>query len=48
MLIVTAGGATYSFDEIRETLEEAGFTRVALLQSGERMDGLVEAFKGGS
>jgi SAM-dependent methyltransferase len=45
MLVVTAGGSTYSFDEIRQGLEEAGFTRVYLLQSGERMDGLVEAFK---
>jgi SAM-dependent methyltransferase len=45
MLVVTAGGSTYSFDEIRQGLEEAGFTRVSLLQSDERMDGLVEAFK---
>jgi predicted O-methyltransferase YrrM len=45
MLVVTAGGSTYSFDEIRRGLEEAGFTRIELLQSGERMDGLVEAFR---
>ena len=45
MLVVTAGGSTYSFDEIRQGLEAAGFTRVRLLQTGERMDGLVEAFK---
>jgi len=44
MLVVTAGGSTYSFDEIRQGLEAAGFTRVKLLQNGERMDGLVEAF----
>jgi SAM-dependent methyltransferase len=45
MLVVTAGGATYSYDEIRQGLESAGFTRVKLLQTGEQMDGLVEAFK---
>jgi SAM-dependent methyltransferase len=45
MLVVTAGGSTYAFDDIRQGLEQAGFVRVALLQSGERMDGLVEAFK---
>lgn len=45
MLVVTAGGSTYSFDEIRRDLEAADFTRVKLLQSGEMMDGLVEAFK---
>ncbi len=44
MLVVTAGGSTYSFDEIRQGLQEAGFTRIKLLQTGERMDGLVEAF----
>ena len=41
----TFGGSTYSFDEIRQSLEEAGFAGVKLLQSGERRDGLVEAFK---
>ncbi|MDI9613497.1 MAG: methyltransferase [Acidobacteriota bacterium] len=45
MLVATVGGSTYSFDEIRRSLEEAGFARISLLQSGERMDGLVEAFK---
>jgi hypothetical protein len=40
MLVVTAGGSTYSFDDIRQGLEEAGFVRVTLLQTGERMDGL--------
>ncbi len=45
MLVVTSGGNTYSFDEIRRDLEKADFARVKLLQSGEMMDGLVEAFK---
>jgi len=44
MLVVTAGGSTYSIDEIREDLAAAGFERIALLRSGEQMDGLVEAF----
>ena len=45
MLVVIAGGSTYTFDEIRQGLEAAGFTRVRLLQTGEQMNGLVEAFK---
>jgi hypothetical protein len=45
MLLATPGGGTYTFDEIREALLRAGFVRVRLLQSGEHMDGLVEAFK---
>jgi hypothetical protein len=45
MLACTNGGNCYTLTDITETLEEAGFTRVALLQNGERMDALVEAFK---
>lgn len=45
MLLATPGGGTYTFDEIRAALLRAGFVRVRLLQSGEHMDGLVEAFK---
>jgi len=45
MLVVTAGGSTYSFNEISHDLETAGFTRVKLLQTGEQMNGLVEALK---
>jgi predicted O-methyltransferase YrrM len=45
MLVATTGGNCYTFDEIRDALEAAGFTRVRLLQSGNMMDGLVEAFK---
>ncbi len=44
MLAATPGGSTYTFDEIRETLEEAGFSRIRLIQSGDFMNGLVEAF----
>jgi len=45
MLVGTAGGGTYTFDEIAAGLAQAGFERVRLVQAGERMDALVEAFK---
>ena len=45
MLVNTKGGSTYTFDEIKTWLEEAGFTKVRLLQTGGHMDALVEAFK---
>jgi len=45
MLVNTQGGSTYTFDEIRTWLTEAGFTKVRLLQTGYHMDALVEAFK---
>ena len=45
MLVSTAGGETYTYDEIKGCLEQAGFSRVRLLQKGEHMDALVEAFK---
>jgi SAM-dependent methyltransferase len=45
MLLVTPAGGTYTYDQVREALSKAGFVRVCLLQAGEHMDGLVEAFK---
>ncbi|MCM3877925.1 MAG: acetylserotonin O-methyltransferase [Thermoanaerobaculia bacterium] len=45
MLVGTAQGGTYTFDEIRAGLERAGFVRVRPLREGERMDALVEAFR---
>lgn len=45
MLVATAGGGTYTFEEVEAGLKEAGFVRVKLLQEGERMEGLVEAYK---
>lgn len=45
MLVGTAGGGTYTFDEIAVGLTWVGFERVRLVQAGERMDALVEAFK---
>jgi SAM-dependent methyltransferase len=45
MLVCTSGGDTYTFKEIKYTLEQAGFTEVQQVRSGERMDCLVEARK---
>ncbi|HEX7615079.1 MAG TPA: methyltransferase [Thermoanaerobaculia bacterium] len=45
MLVGTAHGGTYTFDEIRAGLERAGFVRVRALRAGDRMDALVEAFR---
>ena len=45
MLVNTKGGDTYTFDEIRNTLETSGFGEVKLVRKGERMDSLVEAKK---
>jgi SAM-dependent methyltransferase len=45
MLLATPGGDTYTFDELKNGLELAGFTGVELLRQGENMDGLVEARK---
>ena len=45
MLVGTKAGGTYTFAEIQEGLEGAGFVRVRQLRPGEQMDSLVEAFK---
>ena len=45
MLIVTSGGRTYSFEEIKASLESAGFTKINLIQPDEQMNGLVDGFK---
>lgn len=45
MLLATPGGGTHTFDEVRRALAQAGFAGIRLLQTGEHMDGLVEAFK---
>jgi hypothetical protein len=44
MLVNTEGGNSYTFEEIKGGLEEAGFEKVKLLQERE-MSSLVEAFK---
>jgi predicted O-methyltransferase YrrM len=45
MLVSTPGGGTYSFEEIRSTLEEAGFERVRLVRGNAEMECIVEAFR---
>ncbi len=45
MLVRTAGGNVYTFDEIRDGLTEAGFERIGLLQQAGGMAGLVEAYR---
>lgn len=45
MLVATDGGGTYTFEEIQEDLNSAGFSKVALMQPDKMMDGLVEAHK---
>jgi SAM-dependent methyltransferase len=45
MLVGTAGGGTYSFEEIRDGLAAAGFVDIRLLQQDEMMSGLVEALR---
>ena len=47
MLVATQGGDTYTFGEIKEGLEKAGFTGVSLIRAESEMDGLVEARKPG-
>jgi SAM-dependent methyltransferase len=45
MLVGTAAGSTYTFDEISEGLKAAGFNNIKLIQPDALMNGLVEAFK---
>jgi SAM-dependent methyltransferase len=45
MLVGTIGGGTYTYPEIAEGLKQAGFERIRLIQEGEQMDGLVEAYR---
>ena len=45
MLVCTPEGRTYTFSEIRRGMERVGFIDVRLVQDGERMNGVVEAFR---
>jgi SAM-dependent methyltransferase len=45
MVINTQAGDTYTFREVKDSLEKAGFVRVKLARTGEKMDCLVEAEK---
>jgi precorrin-6B methylase 2 len=44
-LLVSEAGNSYTFEEIKDGLERAGFTRVRLVHPDTRMDGLVEGFR---
>jgi ubiquinone/menaquinone biosynthesis C-methylase UbiE len=45
MLVNTPAGDTYTFNEVKDTLQAAGFTEIKLALSGKEMDSLVEATK---
>jgi ubiquinone/menaquinone biosynthesis C-methylase UbiE len=45
MLVGTPGGGTYTYEEIRSGLAEAGFENIRLIQEEDRMMGLVEAYR---
>jgi len=45
MLVSTRGGTTYTFQELQEDLESAGFGQVRWIRVGEKMDSLVEAIR---
>lgn len=45
MLVATDGGDTYTFGELKEALESAGFIDVRMLQDGERMNAVLEAYR---
>ncbi len=45
MLLGTSGGSTYTYEEIKTGLSQAGFTGIHLLKKGEHMDALIEALK---
>ena len=45
MLVATPAGDTYTFAEVKDMLEKAGFTYAQLLETGERMDCIVQARK---
>jgi predicted O-methyltransferase YrrM len=45
MLVATEGGDTYTLLELKDALESSGFVDVRLLQDGERMNAVVEAYR---
>jgi len=47
MLVNRRGGDTYTFEEVRSGLEQAGFVDVKLVRDGGLMDALVEGRKAG-
>jgi len=45
MLVATEGGGTFTFAELREDLEAAGFIQAAVLRADEAMNSIVVARK---
>lgn len=45
MLVATAGGTSFTFGELRDDLESAGFAEATLLRAGEAMDSVLAATK---
>ena len=45
MLTSTQGGQTYSFNEVQDGLEQAGFTQVRLLSKTDDLFSLIDAVK---
>jgi predicted O-methyltransferase YrrM len=45
MLAATSGGNTYTFEEVKQDLESAGFKSVRMIREGQNMDQLVSAVK---
>jgi hypothetical protein len=45
MLVATPGGGTFTFDELRQDLEAARFTRVTLARRDAGMNAIVQAHK---
>ena len=48
MLVATAGGGTFTLDELREDLEAEGFAAVSLARADEAMNAIVLARKPGA
>jgi len=48
MLVATEGGSTFTFAELREDLEAAGFAEARVVRHDEAMNGIVVAKKPGT
>lgn len=45
MLVGTESGGTYTFDEFREDLSDAGFSEIALIDHDQYTSSLIRAIK---
>jgi SAM-dependent methyltransferase len=45
MLAATEGGDTYTYEEVEQWLNAAGFSEIRQIRHGEKMDGIVTAQK---